>query len=135
MIQKRKMGFIAIIPFLIAAVSFATGAHAASGNDRSEHKREFLITMTVTVPPGTPPQQVDDTLSREAQSARELAAQGHLLRLWSLPAAPGIRRILGLWRAGSSAEIAGIVDALPLRPWMTVETIPLTPHPNDPTGR
>jgi muconolactone delta-isomerase len=96
---------------------------------------EFLITMTVSPPPGTPPWQVDDALSREAQRARELAAQGRLLRLWSTPAEPGIRRALGLWQAGSSAKIAAIVDALPLRPWMAVETIPLTPHPNDPTRR
>jgi muconolactone delta-isomerase len=96
---------------------------------------EFLITMTVAPPLGIPPQQVDDALSREAQRARELAAHGRLVRLWSLPAAPGIRRALGLWRAGSSAEIAAIVDALPLRPWMAVETVPLTPHPDDPARR
>jgi muconolactone delta-isomerase len=96
---------------------------------------EFLITMTVSAPVGIPPQQVDDALSREAQRARELAAQGRLVRLWSLPAEPGIFRALGLWQAGSSAEIAAIVAALPLRPWMVVETIPLTSHPNDPAGR
>jgi len=97
--------------------------------------REFLITMTVSAPPGTPPEQVDDVLSREAERARELAAQGHLRRLWSLPAEPGVRRALGLWSAGGSAEIATIVDALPLRPWMAVETVPVSSHPNDPTGR
>ncbi|MBV8037699.1 muconolactone Delta-isomerase family protein [Roseateles sp.] len=95
---------------------------------------EFLITMTVTVPPGTAPAQLDDLLSREARRARELASQGHLLRLWSLPAAPGVHRALGLWCAGGDAEIAAIVDALPLRPWMAVESMPLTPHPNDPAG-
>lgn len=97
--------------------------------------REFLIVMTVTPPPGTPRAQVDDVLSREAERARDLAARGNLLRLWSLPAPSGERRALGLWRAGDDAEIAAIVDDLPLRPWMTVETTPLTPHPNDPTGR
>jgi muconolactone delta-isomerase len=67
---------------------------------------EFLISMSVSVPPGTAPAQVDDTLAREAQRARELAVQGHLRRLWSLPAAPGLLRALGLWQAGSSAEMA-----------------------------
>jgi muconolactone delta-isomerase len=95
---------------------------------------EFLITMSVSVPPGTPQQRVDDTLAREAERARELAALGHLRRLWSLQAEPGVHRALGLWRAASGAEMADIVDRLPLRPWMTVETIPLTPHPNDPTA-
>jgi muconolactone delta-isomerase len=95
---------------------------------------EYLVTMTTRVPPGTPSAEVDDTLAREARRARELAAQGHLRRLWSLPAGPGVRRALGLWQAASSAEMAAIVDALPLRPWMAVETVPLTPHPNDPSG-
>ena len=45
MIQKRKMGFIiAIVPFLMATVSFAASANAASGNegenDPSVMKRE-----------------------------------------------------------------------------------------------
>jgi muconolactone delta-isomerase len=94
---------------------------------------EFLITMTVAVPPGTPSQQVEDILAREAVRAGQLAAQGHLRRLWSLPAGPGVRRALGLWSAGSDTEMAAIVDALPLRPWMSMETVPLTPHPNDPS--
>lgn len=108
----------------------------ASGSAADEAAgSEFLITMTMSVPPGTPELLVDDILVREAERAQELANQGHLRRLWSLPAAPGTRRALGLWRADSSAEIAAIVDALPLRPWMTVETVPLTPHPNDPPRR
>ncbi|MEP6606909.1 MAG: hypothetical protein ABJA60_12450 [Nitrosospira sp.] len=43
MIQKRKMGFIAIVPFLMATVIFATNANAASGNeggDASVMKKE-----------------------------------------------------------------------------------------------
>jgi len=94
---------------------------------------EFLITMTVTIPPGTPQRALDDILGREAQRARELAGQGHLRRLWALQAEPGTQRALGLWRAAGATEMADIVDRLPLRAWMTVETVPLTPHPNDPT--
>jgi hypothetical protein len=30
--------------------------------------------------------------------------------------------------------MTAIVDALPLRPWMVVDTVPLTPHPNDPAS-
>lgn len=94
---------------------------------------EFLINMTVSVPPDTSVQQVGATFAREAEWTNELAVQGHLRRLWSLPAPPGVRQALGLWQAGSGAEIAMIVDTLPLRPWMTVKTVPLVSHPNDPT--
>jgi muconolactone delta-isomerase len=72
---------------------------------------------------------VDDTEAREAQRAQELAGQGHLLRLWRLP---GPSRALGLWNAGNPAEMWAILKSLPLDPWMTVETTPLTRYPSDP---
>jgi muconolactone delta-isomerase len=90
---------------------------------------EFLTTFTVTIPEGTPVQAVEDTEAREAERARELAGQGHLLRLWALP---GGGRSLGLWRAQDAAEMQAILTSLPLDAWMTVQTTPLTPHPSDP---
>jgi len=44
--------------------------------------------------------------------------------------ASGVR--LGLWRAQDAAEMQAIMESLPLHVWMTVETTPLTQHPNDP---
>jgi muconolactone delta-isomerase len=79
-------------------------------------------------------QLVDDTLSREAQRAKELAGQGHLVRLWALPEQAGSRRTLGLWRARDVAEMDAVLESLPLYGWMSVETAPLTEHPNDPAG-
>lgn len=90
--------------------------------------REFLTTFTITVPDGTPGQAVRDSEAREAERARDLAAQGHLERLWTL--GPG--RVLGLWRAATPAEMQVILKSLPLDPWMSVETTPLTEHPSDP---
>ena len=93
---------------------------------------EFLTTFTLTVPEGTPQRVVDDTTASEAQSARALAGQGHLLRLWRLPTGgPGA---LGLWRARDADEMQAIMESLPLYAWMTVETTPLTPHPSDPVA-
>ena len=90
---------------------------------------EYLVTMTTHVPDGTPEQAVDDIRAREAAHSRELAAAGHLLRLWRLP---GPSRALGLWNAGNPAEMQAILKSLPLDPWMTVETTPLSRHPSDP---
>jgi muconolactone delta-isomerase len=93
---------------------------------------EFLTTFTLTIPEGTPQRAVDDTNARGAQSARALAGQGHLLRLWRLPAdGPDV---LGLWRARDAAEMQAIMESLPLYAWMTVGTTPLTPHPSDPVA-
>lgn len=94
--------------------------------------REFLTTFTTIIPAGTPPQVVDETEAREAARAKELAGQGHLLRLWRLP---GEGRALGLWQAQDAAEMQAIVTSLPLDAWMTVQTTPLTPHPSDPARK
>jgi len=45
--------------------------------------------MTTHVPSGTPDAAVDDIRARETAHTRELAAQGHVLRLWRPPLAPG----------------------------------------------
>jgi muconolactone delta-isomerase len=87
------------------------------------------VTFTLAVPPGTPDQTVQDTKASEAQAAHDLVDQGHLLRLWALP---GAGRTLGLYRAHDAAEMEAILVSLPLAPWMTVETTPLSPHPSDP---
>ncbi len=60
---------------------------------------EYLVTMTTHVPDGTPSEAVDDVRAREAAHTRELAAQGHVLRLRRQPLAPGEWRTLGLFAA------------------------------------
>jgi muconolactone delta-isomerase len=92
---------------------------------------EFLSTFTVIIPAGTAGQAARDAEAGEAASAKELARQGHLLRLWQLP---GAGRALGLWRAQDPGQLQAIVASLPLGPWMTTEITPLTAHPSDPAG-
>jgi muconolactone delta-isomerase len=92
---------------------------------------EFLTTFVIAVPEGTPDRAVEEAEAREAERAKELAGQGHLRRLWSLP---GHGRALGLWQAADAAEMQAILRSLPLQPWMTVETTPLSRHPSDPAG-
>ena len=93
---------------------------------------EFLADMVTQVPEGTSESEVDDTKEREAIRAAELAAQGHLLRLWRPPLQVGEWRTLGLWRADDGKQLQDILATLPLHAWMTVEVTPLVPHPNDP---
>jgi muconolactone D-isomerase len=96
---------------------------------------EFLANMRTYVPDGTSVSEVDDTKAREAVRASELAAQGHLLRLWRPPVEPGEWRTIGLWRAGDETELQSLLTTLPLHVWMKVEVTPLAPHPNDPGER
>jgi muconolactone delta-isomerase len=93
---------------------------------------EYLVTMSTHVPEGTPAQAVDDVRAREAAHTSELAAQGHVLRLWRPPLAPGEWRTLGLFAAADPAEIGRVLASMPLRVWRTDEVQELAPHPNDP---
>jgi len=102
---------------------------ALEAEGRVEGSREFLTTFTISIPDGTSARAVEDAEAAEAQRAKELAAQGHLERLWVLP---GAGRALGLWRAQDGDQMQAIVQSLPLDPWMTTQTVPLTSHPSDP---
>jgi muconolactone delta-isomerase len=93
---------------------------------------EYLVTMTTHVPDGTPEQAVDDIRAREARRARELAAEGHILRLWRPPLRPGEWRSLGLFAAADDERLEKVLASMPLRVWRTDEVTPLRPHPNDP---
>jgi muconolactone delta-isomerase len=93
---------------------------------------EYLVVMTTRVPDGTAAEAVDDIRTREAAHSRELAAQGHLLRLWRPPLEPGEWRSLGLFAADDGDELERVLASMPLRVWRTDEVTPLARHPNDP---
>jgi muconolactone delta-isomerase len=109
----------------------AAGASLLPGEEPAE---EFLVTFTPAVPEGTPDQEVREARVREAGRASELAKQGHLVRLWVLPAEHGGSSSLGLWRANSEAQMQAILESLPLCPYLKTQTTPLTPHPSDPAA-
>jgi muconolactone delta-isomerase len=95
---------------------------------------EFFTTFVAAIPDGTPAQVVSDARAGEARRTRELAGQGHLIRLWLLPAWPDGSHALGLWRSRDAAHMRAILDSLPMAPWLTEEITPLTPHPSDPAA-
>ncbi len=92
----------------------------------------YLVSMTTRVPDGTSPREVDDVRAREAVRTRQLAGEGHLLRLWRPPLKVGEWRTLGLFAAEDDARLEELLASMPLRMWRTDEVTPLTPHPNDP---
>jgi muconolactone D-isomerase len=92
--------------------------------------REFLVEVTTVIPDGTPQEEIDRRRAAEGVRARELAAAGHLTRLWR---PVGERRSLGIWCAADEEELrTKVFDSLPLSPWMTFTVTALEPHPNDP---
>src|SRR6476660_3152513 len=95
---------------------------------------EHLVTMTTRVPDGTSEAAVQGIRTREAARARELAAQGHLLRLWRPPLKPGEWRTLGLFSASGDSQLEDVLTSMPLRVWRSDEVTLLMSHPNDPAS-
>lgn len=93
---------------------------------------EYLVVMTTRVPAGTRAEAIDDIRAREAARSRDLASQGHLLRLWRPPLQPGEWRSFGLFAADDGADLERVLASMPLRVWRTDEVTPLARHPNDP---
>jgi muconolactone delta-isomerase len=96
---------------------------------------EFLVEFEVNVPDGAPASEIKARTSAEASAAASLVDRGHLVRLWRLPTAPGETKALGLYRADSGSQLAGLLAALPLYDWMQITVTPLEPHPNDPAAQ
>jgi muconolactone D-isomerase len=91
---------------------------------------EYLVELTTRIPEGTPQAEVARRRAAERERAAELAATGHLYRLWR---PVGELRSIGIWCAEDEAELREkVLGTLPLSPWMTMHITPLEPHPNDP---
>ncbi|MFJ1747302.1 muconolactone Delta-isomerase family protein [Streptomyces sp. NPDC088116] len=91
---------------------------------------EFLVEITTTIPEDTEEAEVGRRRAAESVRAGELAATGHLFRLWR---PVGELRSIGIWRAADETELhEKVLGTLPLRSWMTVKVTPLRSHPNDP---
>src|SRR3981081_2688840 len=93
---------------------------------------EYLVTMTTLVPDGTTDDIVQEIRGREAVRSHELAAQGHLLRLWRPPLQPGEWRTIGLFAAADEVELDEGLASMPLRVWRSDQVVALASHPNDP---
>ncbi|WIX98355.1 muconolactone Delta-isomerase family protein [Amycolatopsis mongoliensis] len=92
--------------------------------------KEFLVELTVTVPEGTDQAEVDRRRAAEAVRAGELAAEGHLSRLWRTAGEP---RVVAVWRADDETELREkVLESLPMWPWATAVITALQPHPQDP---
>ena len=93
---------------------------------------DYLVDFTITVPEGTPASEIQERMAGEGTRVVELAAQGHVLRVWKPMPDDGRSRAVGLYRAADDTELQAILESLPLRPWMEISVTALGEHPNDP---
>jgi muconolactone D-isomerase len=93
---------------------------------------EFFVQFELDVPDGVADSEVEDRGRAEAVAAETLAEEGHLVRLWQVSTDTDRMTVLGLYRAGSKAELDVLLGALPMYEWMQMSITPLAQHPNDP---
>jgi len=133
--DRELDGVLASMPLHVWRTDQVT-ALSAHPNDpaaiRGRESSEFLTTLTITVPDGTPARLVDKLKADEAVQAALLAEQGRLVRLWTPSRPPGVWRTLGLWSASDPDVLTTTLESLPLHVWMSIQTTPLSVHPNDP---
>jgi len=90
---------------------------------------EFIVKIKVDLPGDMPDEQRAALQKAEAERAAELAAEGHLVRLWRII---GRRENWGLWRAKDGTELHAALSSLPMFPYRDIEVVPLARHPVDP---
>ena len=93
---------------------------------------DYLVEFTITIPDDAPPAEIEERLAGETTRVAELAARGHVVRVWKPLPEDGRQRAIGLYRAASDDELEAILDSLPLHPWMEISVTSLATHPNDP---
>lgn len=92
---------------------------------------EFLVQMENRLPADFPPDERANLLRAEAARARQLGSDGTLLRLWRVA---GRRANVGIWRAPTTGALHEALESLPLFPYLDIQVIPLSVHPNDPAS-
>jgi muconolactone delta-isomerase len=93
---------------------------------------DFLVEFDIQIPDDAPGSEVEERERGEAAAVARLAREGHVVRVWKPPVAPGESKALGLYRADSQTQLDDLLGALPLADWMHLTVTPLEPHPNDP---
>lgn len=93
------------------------------------HLVEFLVRIVIEWPRDGDPDELARVTAAERARATELAAAGHIRRLWRIP---GRRENWGIWQASDATELHAVLTSLPFYPWLTAEVHPLAAHPSDP---
>jgi muconolactone D-isomerase len=89
---------------------------------------EFLVHMTINLPPDLPEPRRSELLAAERVRGLELIEQGVLVRIWRLP---GRFANVSLYRVADATDLHTAISSLPLWPWMDVDVEALARHPHE----
>ena len=87
----------------------------------------FHVRMDVAIPHELDPDSHADVLAREKAYSQDLQRRGRWVHLWRVV---GRYSNVSFFDVGSTDELHDILWNLPLFPYMTIEVVPLCPHPS-----
>lgn len=87
----------------------------------------FLVRMTVRIPPGLDPRELEQLKATEKSRALELQRKGSWVHLWRVV---GRYENYSVFDVASNDELHDLLSSLPLWPYMDVEVTPLATHPS-----
>ncbi len=87
---------------------------------------EFLIDITVRLPPTLPAEEVAALMSAERVRGRELLEAGAIREIWRIP---GAIRNVAIWSAHDATELHALLTSLPVHRYCEVSVTPLAVHP------
>ncbi len=86
----------------------------------------FHVGITVRIPHGKDPENIKQLGELEHARAAELQRQGKWVHLWRVA---GQCANISIFRVDSPAELHGILESLPLHPYMETQVTALCRHP------
>lgn len=72
---------------------------------------EFLVNIKIQWPQSLAAAEKAHIIAAERARAAELAASGHLVRIWRVPCQTAN---WGIWKAGDATELHDIISGLPI---------------------
>lgn len=87
---------------------------------------DFLVELTVTLPPDLDPQLRADLLAAELDMGREYQRMGVIYRIWRIP---GALKNVAIWRAPDATALHAFLSALPLFNYSDIKVTALAVHP------
>ncbi len=88
----------------------------------------FAVRMDVSIPTDLDPYQKVEVLARERAYSQELQRAGEWAHIWRCV---GQFSNLSVFDVADNARLHDILWNLPMFDYMTIEVIPLAPHPSD----
>lgn len=87
----------------------------------------FLVRMDVRIPHDLPLEQVNDIKAREKAYSQDLQRDGRWQSIWRVV---GEYANYSVFDVASNDELHGLLQGLPLFPYMDIQVTPLARHPS-----